>query len=255
MRQPAAKRSAWRTGPSTSAFLALGKRLADMAFRQHAELYLRFPRFEFVVADKADAGSASSAGGTVVIYRGVRRLNLDDAALAFVLAREMSHVIAGHHDENVTTSILVAVAAQILFPVLNLGSIFSGSAAATSAAASTAATASGYDHRRGIGRLVRRIACLARQLSAAAGQGSGSHGHGTAGRRRLGWARGQRPVAVDLRAPLPDGPGWTVELHESAQRIASLMQGPPMFDLIKTPRQIVPISVADLPPPLISVPY
>jgi hypothetical protein len=50
--------------------------LAEIAFRQHADLYLRFPRFEFVVADKADAGSASSAGGTVVIYRGVRHLNL-----------------------------------------------------------------------------------------------------------------------------------------------------------------------------------
>jgi hypothetical protein len=29
-----------------------------------------------------------------------------------------------------------------------------------------------------------------------------------------------------LRAPLPDEPGWTVELRESALRIASLMQGP-----------------------------
>jgi hypothetical protein len=101
--------------------LALGRRLAVSAFRQHADLYLRFPRFEFVVADKADAGAASSAGGTVMIYRGVQRLNLDDAALAFVLAREMSHIIAGHHDENVTTSVLVAVAAQILFPALNIG--------------------------------------------------------------------------------------------------------------------------------------
>ena len=29
-----------------------------------------------------------------------------------------------------------------------------------------------------------------------------------------------------LRAPMPDEPGWTVELRESALRIASLMQGP-----------------------------
>ena len=73
--------------------LALGRRLADVAYRLYPDLHLRFPRFEFVVADKADAGAASSAGGTVVIYRGVRRLDLDDAALAFILAREMSHVI------------------------------------------------------------------------------------------------------------------------------------------------------------------
>ena len=62
--------------------LALGGRLAEVAYRQNADLYLRFPRFDFIVADKADAGAASSAAGTVVIYRGVRRLDLDDAALA-----------------------------------------------------------------------------------------------------------------------------------------------------------------------------
>jgi hypothetical protein len=81
--------------------LALGRRLAVSAFRQHADLYLRFPRFEFIVVDKVEPGAASSAGGTVVVYRGLQAMNLDDAALAFVLAREMSHIIAGHHDENV----------------------------------------------------------------------------------------------------------------------------------------------------------
>jgi Zn-dependent protease with chaperone function len=84
--------------------LAIGRRLADAAFRQHADLHLRFPRFEFVVADKRDPGAASSSAGTVVLYRGIRVLDLDDAALAFILAREMSHIIDGHHDENVTTS-------------------------------------------------------------------------------------------------------------------------------------------------------
>ena len=118
----------------------IGRRLADAAFRQHADLHLRFPRFEFVVADKRDPGAASSSAGTVVLYRGVRVLDLDDGALAFILAREMSHIIDGHHDENVTTSILVGVAAQILFPVLNLPALISGSAA-TTAAATSAATA------------------------------------------------------------------------------------------------------------------
>lgn len=204
--------------------LALGKRLADMAFRQHAELYLRFPRFEFVVADKADAGSASSAGGTVVIYRGVRRLNLDDAALAFVLAREMSHVIAGHHDENVTTSILVAVAAQILFPVLNIGALFSGSAATTAAATTAASSvvtttavtsAASFAGSRALRasfrpQQVREAEIIAMELLAAGG-----------------WdGREVSEQLQALRAPMPDEPGWTVELRESALRIASLMQGP-----------------------------
>lgn len=225
--------------------LALGKRLADMAFRQHAELYLRFPRFEFVVADKADAGSASSAGGTVVIYRGVRRLNLDDAALAFVLAREMSHVIAGHHDENVTTSILVAVAAQILFPVLNLGSIFSGSAAATSAAASTAATsvvtttavtsAASFAGSRALRASfrpyqVKEAEAMAMELLVAGG-----------------WdAREVADQLEDLRASLPDDASWVVELRESAQRIASQMQGPVLLENAE-PEPLLQIT-PELPP-------
>ena len=233
--------------------LAIGRRLADAAFRQHADLHLRFPRFEFVVADKRDPGAASSSAGTVVLYRGVRVLDLDDGALAFILAREMSHIIDGHHDENVTTSILVGVAAQILFPVLNLSALISGSAATTAAATSAAtatvtttavASAASFAGSRALRASFRPQQVIEAELIAMALLAA------------AGWDG--REVAGHLQSippPLPDGPGWTVELHESARRIASLMQGPPMFDLIKTPRQIVPISVADLPPPLISVPY
>ena len=236
--------------------LMLGRRLADMAFRQHSDLYLRFPRFEFIVADKADPGSASSAGGTVVIYRGVRRLDLDDAALAFVLAREMSHVIAGHHDENVTTSILVAVAAQILFPVLNLGSIFSGSAAATSAAASTAATsvatttavtsAASFAGSRALRASfrpyqVREAETLAMELLVAGG-----------------WdAREVGDQLESLRAALPDDVSWVVELRESAQRIASQMQGPmlPEYPEFEPPVQITPELPAPRPLPAAKPPF
>jgi Zn-dependent protease with chaperone function len=204
--------------------LVLGKRLAEIAFRQHADLQMRFPRFEFVVADKADAGTASSAGGIVAIFRGVKRLELDDAALAFVLAREMSHVIAGHHDENVTTSILVAVAAQILFPVLNIGALFSGSAATTAAATTAASSvvtttavtsAASFAGSRALRasfrpQQVREAEIIAMELLAAGG-----------------WdGREVSEQLQALRAPMPDEPGWTVELRESALRIASLMQGP-----------------------------
>lgn len=207
--------------------LALGQRLAEVAYRQYPELYLRFPRFEFIVADKADAGAASSAGGTVVIYRGLRRLDLDDAALAFVLAREMSHVIAGHHDENVATSILVAVAAQILLPALNLArgaaAAFSSSAASTAAstAAGSAVTAAAMASAASFAgsrvlraserpQQVREAETMAMKLLAAAG-----------------WdGREVSDQLQALRPSLPDEPAWTVELRESAERIASLMQGP-----------------------------
>jgi Zn-dependent protease with chaperone function len=233
--------------------LALGRRLADAAFRQHPELHLRFPRFEFVVADKLDPGAASSGGGTVVIYRGVRRLELDDAALAFILAREMSHVIAGHHDENVTSSILVAVAAQILLPVLNIGALFSGSAA-TSAAATTAAgsaatttamaSAASFAGSRALRatfrpQQVREAEAMAMKLLAT-----------------IGWDGREVSDQLEVLPPaLPDESGWTAELRESARRLASWMQGPRLPESPGAAGQMAPSGPLDLPPPIVSKPF
>lgn len=240
--------------------LALGRRLADVAYRRYPDLYLRFPRFEFVIADKADPGAASSAGGTVVIFRGVRQLALDDAALAFVLAREMSHVIGGHHDENVTTSILVAVAAQILLPVLNIArgaaAAFSGGATTTAAAttASTAVTttamasAASFAGSRALRasyrpQQVREAEVMAMKLLVAAG-----------------WeGREVSDQLAALRPPLPDEPDWTEELRESARRLTGLVQA---SALQETPAaaegadQAAPKPLApDLPPSKISPPF
>ncbi len=236
--------------------LAIGGRLADAAFRQHAELHLRFPRFEFVVVDKRDPGAASSAAGSVVLFRGIRQLELDDGALGFVLAREMGHIITGHHDENVTTTVLIGIAAQILFPILNLPALIGGSAATTAAAtsaasvtASTVTTSAVASAASFAGSRALRSAFRPQQVIEAEAMAMDL----LAG---AGWDG--REVAEQLQAippPLPDGPGWTEELRESALRVASLMQGPPMFDLLKISPQIVPRSVADLPPPLISVPF
>ena len=237
--------------------LAIGRRLAEVAYRQHADLHLRFPRFEFVIADKADPGATSSAGGTVVIFRGVRHLGLDDGALGFVLAREMSHVIAGHHDENVTTSILVAVAAQILLPVLNIArgaaAAFSSSAATTAAAttATTAVTttavasAASYAGSRALRASyrplqVKEAESLAMKLLVAAG-----------------WEGRDVSDQLESMTPaLPDEPGWTAELRESGRRIASQMQGPPLPEA--SPTAVAPLQMAPvlpLPPPMVSKPF
>ena len=240
--------------------LVLGKRLADVAFRQHADLYLRFPRFEFIIADKADPAAGSSAGGTVVLYRGLRRLDLDDAALAFVLAREMSHVIAGHHDENVATSVLVAVAAQVLLPVLNVakGAIaaFGGNAAgtaATTAAASAVTTtavasAASFAGSRALRasfrpQQVREAETMALELLAAAG-----------------WdAREVSLQLQGLRAPLPDDVDWLVELRESIQRVAGLTQGPEPEPAEgpppEMPLQMTPELVPERPVPAVKTPF
>lgn len=202
--------------------LLLGKRLADVAYRQHPQLRLRFPRFEFIIADKLDAGAASSAGGTVVIYRGVRQLQFDDAALGFVLAREMGHIISEHHDENVTRNILVTIAAQILLPVLNVArgavAAVSSSAGAATAIASTAASFAGARVLRASSRptQVREAESLAMKLVMADG-----------------WSSVEISNQLSrLRPALPGDPEWIVELHTSAAYLSALVQGPQLSDQV-----------------------
>ena len=232
--------------------LALGRRLADIAFRQHADLYLRFPRFEFIVADKADPGAASSAGGTVILYRGLQRMNLDDAVLAFVLAREMSHVIAGHHDENVTASILVAVAAQILFPVLNIGGLFAGGAA-TAAAGSAAGSAVGAT------AVTSAASFLGSRALRASYRPRQTHEAEVMAMKLLvasGWDGLEVSEKLEsLRPSLSEETTWTKELRESAQSIASMMQGPPLPESDEASGQIVRGLPFDLPPPIVSKPF
>lgn len=228
--------------------LALGRRLAIAAFRQHADLYLRFPRFEFIVADKAEPGAASSAGGTVIVYRGLQHDNLDDAVLAFVLAREMSHVIAGHHDENVATSILVAVAAQILFPALNIGGLFASGAASAAAGTAVQATAltsaASFVGSRAVRasyrpQQVREAEVMAMKLLAASG-----------------WDGIEVSDKLEsLRPSLAEDTSWIRELRESALYIASMMQGPPPPEADEARDQIVPGLPFGLPPPIVSRPF
>jgi len=92
------------------------------------------PEFKFEVAEKNKLATASSDEGRIVVMRGLQSLQLDDAGLAFLLAREMGHVIGRHHDENTGTRILISVLAGVLFPASGL---FSASSAATQATATS----------------------------------------------------------------------------------------------------------------------
>ena len=208
--------------------LALGRRLAVSAFRQHADLYLRFPRFEFIVVDKVEPGAASSAGGTVMVYRGLQAMNLDDAVLAFVLAREMCHIIAGHHDENVAASVLVG-----------------GAAAAGSAAGATALTSGasflGSRALRASYRptQVREAEVMSLKLLNAAG-----------------WEGVEVSDKLEsLRPTLSEEANWTRELRESALNVAGMMQGPPLPSADDARDQMISGLPFDLPPPIVSKPF
>jgi hypothetical protein len=121
---------------------SLGEILSAKAFELYPEARERIGQFEFVIAEKAEPGTTSNAGGTVVIFGGTRALDLSDPALAFVLAREMGHVIASHHNENTATKIIIGVLAQVLLPVTGIVRSLALIPGASSAAAATATTAS-----------------------------------------------------------------------------------------------------------------
>lgn len=114
-----------------------GARVAAAAYDMHPDLIHRIKNFEFQVIEKKNPGVTSNASGTIVVMRGTQQIGLNDEALSFMLAREMGHVIAQHHDENTTTRILLSVAAGILFPALNL---FGNTAAVAQATSSASAT-------------------------------------------------------------------------------------------------------------------
>lgn len=120
----------------------LGARLAAEAYRIYPELKARVPDFKFVVAEKSDGGSSSDAAGTIVIYRGVRKVALEEEALAYLIASEMGRVIARHHEEKFNATIISSLVAQMVLAPVNLarGAAFLASSAATAFGRSLAAT-------------------------------------------------------------------------------------------------------------------
>lgn len=126
---------------------AIGQRLSQLAYVTYPELKKRTPRFEFAVADKKGIGTASNANGKIVIFRSIQNMDLGDEALAFLLAREMGHVIARHHNSNAATKMLFTVLSGIFFPAVSILSASSAAAQATTATSvltSTASTVTSY---------------------------------------------------------------------------------------------------------------
>ena len=123
----------------------VGAGLAAAAVSQYPGLRRRFQRFEFIVAEKDEIGTVSSGSGRIVLLRPVSALTTADAALAFVIAREMGHIVADHHAENTGASLVVSGLALLLFPLTGIanavGSLFApaGGAAAASSASPMAA--------------------------------------------------------------------------------------------------------------------
>jgi Zn-dependent protease with chaperone function len=192
--------------------LQTGARLSASAFRLFPDLEKRVAKFDFAVANKADSGTVSNAAGAIVVLDGVRRLGLSDEALSFVIAREMGHVIARHHDEDSATNMMFSVAAGLLFPIANLirGVAVALPTSAAVSATTTAASLAGSSIARASyrGSQISEADAIALQLLTE----DGSELHDVA-------------ATLDANALRGDD-RWLRELRGSYQRLDQLACGP-----------------------------
>jgi len=97
----------------------LTERLVAKARVLYPDLVERGIEFQFLVAPSAQPGVLSNAGGTIIVLQGTQPM-LPDATLAFVLAREIGHVIGRHHDEDSATRMMFSALTYVLFPAAAL---------------------------------------------------------------------------------------------------------------------------------------
>lgn len=72
--------------------------------------------FDVFITQGDDPDSDSSANGKIALNAALGKWNPYDDWLAFVIAREMGHVIAGHHEENSASSIATSIIMNLLLP-------------------------------------------------------------------------------------------------------------------------------------------
>ena len=121
----------------------VGAEVAIAAYQAHPELSERVPALSFTVVDKTEPGTGSTASGHIVVLRPVSGIVRSDDALSFVLAREVGHVVAQHHEQNTGTSLVISLLATVVAPVVNvakmLAVVYSGATSAAAASASLTA--------------------------------------------------------------------------------------------------------------------
>ena len=144
---------------------AIGNYLSKAATQLYPQQAPLIQKLTFKVVDKLDAGTASNNKGQIVVLRGVQDLQLSDDALGFVLAREISHVLAGHHKTNTSTKLIISVLASVLFPAIAI--VGASSAAAQASSATTLLTSAASTATSMVGGEVALAKMKPTQLSQA----------------------------------------------------------------------------------------
>ena len=76
----------------------------------------RIGAFDVYVAQAEDLSALSSGTGKIAVNAGFARLNPTDDWMAFVIAREMGHIVVGHHDSNAGASLAVSILMNLIVP-------------------------------------------------------------------------------------------------------------------------------------------
>ncbi|MEW6164535.1 MAG: M48 family metalloprotease [Pseudomonadota bacterium] len=202
--------------------LRLGEWLGMTATGLAIERGIEVPGFSVVVPGKDDIGTLSSAAGSVIVFDGVRGLELEDPALAFLIAREMGHVIARHHEENSGNSIAVSVIVSLLFPVAGLLQGAEAVYAASAVNSSIVTTAASYAGSRALRSLYEDD------------QRREADEHALLILVRAGWTPHEVAAALREAAPRLHGDGWLAELRASRRWLEGMVAGPFPEALLET---------------------
>jgi hypothetical protein len=197
-----------QTGVQTApevAFAAQVTRIAaglqTAAHGLYPDVLKRIGSFDVYVGDSTELAALSSGSGKIVVNGGFARLNPTDDWLALVIAREMGHIVAGHHDSNSGASLVASVIMNLIVP--GSGLIKS----VLSFAGSQMASSSGHEKQ------VKEADEVAMKLLEAAGYTAKS-------------------VALNLKLnPLPeadDKGAWVEDFRVSARNLTLAVDGPQM---------------------------
>ena len=183
----------------------IGTQLETAARGMSPELFGRIDRFRIEVNGSLGVGTASSAGGRIALGSGLARLEPTDTVIAFLIAREMAHVIARHAEENSGATIVTSMFGMLL-PGISAIARFVASTLGSSALKSSWAT----QQQREADEIA--VALLERT-----------------GRSIFSVALGLESGVTHAR--LPDDE-WGVRFVESTQRVALIAASPPRYAVL-----------------------
>lgn len=219
----------------------------------------RIGAFDVYVADSAELSAMSSGTGRIAVNAGFSSLNPTDDWLAFVIAREMGHVVAGHHDSNAGASLAVSVLMNLIVPgsgLIKSAISFAGSQMASSSGrekqikeadevAMKLLEAAGYTSKSVALNL--RLNPIGEQVSTT----SWATAFRASSERLTATLPGKAAATQEAAAPLADLPQVSVPLMQAEASPQSAPSPPAVRQVRWQPEELVRARPSGLPGPLL----